>query len=119
MDKRRLQPLHNVFLLPACITIQLCLRPIGKVQDSMLGCTYPVAVSKPAMIRVYAEQPCCASAAQDDYGRSYPGNPAEKQGMQHVHCWNNTAPIVVKIGDSCPCYQRKGNTVGRQRRSLL
>jgi hypothetical protein len=35
------------------------------------------------------------------------GNPQEKDGLQYVKCWNDSASIIVRVGDSCPCMQKK------------
>ena len=45
----------------------------------------------------------------DEFGRSFPGNPAEAENMNFVKCWNNTESIYVKIVDSCPCTSATAN----------
>ncbi|KAF8059424.1 erkB [Scenedesmus sp. PABB004] len=44
---------------------------------------------------------------QDTYGRSFPGNPRESDSLQYVQCWDDAKSIVVRVGDSCPCQQKK------------
>jgi len=51
----------------------------------------------------------------DGKGRDWPGNPIEKDGWSFSYCWNESAVITVKVGDSCPCiYKLKDGTVRRQ-----
>jgi hypothetical protein len=35
------------------------------------------------------------------------GNERQDEDLQDVQCWNDTRSIVVKVGDSCPCQQKK------------
>lgn len=49
------------------------------------------------------------ASVKDTYGRSFPGNAREKDWLQAVKCWNDSSSIFVRVGDSCPCQQKKGN----------
>jgi cullin-associated NEDD8-dissociated protein 1 len=35
------------------------------------------------------------------------GNARQADDLQDVKCWNEKSSIVVKVGDSCPCQQKK------------
>eukprot|EP00882_Tetradesmus_deserticola_P019112 GHRQ01020560.1.p1 GENE.GHRQ01020560.1~~GHRQ01020560.1.p1 ORF type:complete len:255 (+),score=66.03 GHRQ01020560.1:923-1687(+) len=47
------------------------------------------------------------SNVQDTYGRSFPGNPREGDKLQYVKCWDDARSIFIRVGDSCPCQQKK------------
>jgi hypothetical protein len=44
------------------------------------------------------------ASAPDTQGRAFPGNPAEKEGLVYVKCWDNKKSVRVRIIDICPCY---------------
>ncbi|GIL82480.1 hypothetical protein Vretifemale_11295, partial [Volvox reticuliferus] len=47
--------------------------------------------------------------AVDDMGRTFPGNPAEKDGYVYVKCWDPEKSVRVHVVDICPCwYSPKG-----------
>lgn len=47
--------------------------------------------------------------AVDTQGRSFPGNPAEKDGYVYTKCWDNKKTVRVHVIDVCPCwYEPKG-----------
>lgn len=35
------------------------------------------------------------------------GNKAQSRDLQDVQCWNDKSSIIVRVGDSCPCQQKK------------
>lgn len=47
------------------------------------------------------------SNVQDTYGRSFPGNPREGDKLQYVKCWDDAKSIFIRVGDACPCQQKK------------
>ncbi|GIL60042.1 hypothetical protein Vafri_14669 [Volvox africanus] len=47
--------------------------------------------------------------AVDDMNRTFPGNPAEKDGYVYVKCWDPERSVRVHVVDICPCwYSPKG-----------
>jgi cullin-associated NEDD8-dissociated protein 1 len=38
---------------------------------------------------------------------SYAGNPREADKLQYVKCWDDARSIFIRVGDSCPCQQKK------------
>ncbi|GAX79409.1 hypothetical protein CEUSTIGMA_g6850.t1 [Chlamydomonas eustigma] len=64
-----------------------------------------------------------SSSYKDTYGRSWPGNPDEKEGLLYTKCWDQDKALRIRIVDSCPCIQvlpdgapgvKKGGEVRRQ-----
>lgn len=48
-------------------------------------------------------------SADDTFGRSFPGNPAESEGHVYVKCWQPNKSVRVHVVDICPCwYSPKG-----------
>jgi hypothetical protein len=35
------------------------------------------------------------------------GNPREGDKLQYVKCWDDARSIFIRVGDSCPCQQKK------------
>lgn len=68
----------------------------------------------PIPISQFFYQASVNTTIKDDFGRSYPGNSAEAQGLQNVTCYRNPdgskPSVVVHIIDTCPAYQLKNGT---------
>jgi cullin-associated NEDD8-dissociated protein 1 len=50
-----------------------------------------------------------APDTNDDFGRSFPGNPAKDEGLNFVQCWNDTESVFVTVVDTCPCTSETAN----------